>query len=598
MYLRCMLLVLLASGCTAPWLRKPDPESPEARKSKRERIKEILASDNRPWILSEIASPKLLTIARMENLALVTCLAGTGGAVEAGPQRERMLDIMRLQSASMANQLLDSPDTAMVVAFANIPPAAREGSILDVGVKISNHAEATSLRMGWLMPAKLSEASLQGESIKRGFDLVDAQGTIVTIAQSTGSKDPQAELTGIVVGGGRLGKSRPLGAIIHEEFADAFTQAQVLRAINDRFTYFTGSKKDGVATPKRDNFLEVAVPPRYENDPFHYINVVLSVGFLEDEEHRKARIERLRNELLVPETSKVAAWQLEAIGKDCIPILHQGLDSSDPEVRFYSAYSLAHLNDNRAVATLARLAPQQAAFRAMCLNGLSIIDHFDAGTALEDLLHYAEPETRFGAMRALRHRDPSNAITTGFAVDKVGTILEIPSDGPPLVAVSLEKYPEVVIFGNIPRVNLREFEYINPRILIKATENNTVTISHFAPNEDDRVVQCQSDLRSVLMGIAEVGGNYGDWVSFLRECSEKHYIAEPVKINPVPSAGRVYDREKKMSVVVETPPKSEQPEDSDEALAAETQSATTDSTESTSVPKAVAWYNPFTWFAR
>jgi Flagellar P-ring protein len=585
--LPCAFMLIAFVGCLTPWVKKPEPESAEARKSKRERIKEILASDNRPWLLSEIAQPKLLTISRMENLGLVTCLAATGGTVEAGTQRERMLDIMRRNNAAQPNQLLDSPDTTMVVAFANIPPAARRGAILNVGVQKSTHAEGTSLKMGWLMPTELAEASLLEDQLRTGFDMVAAEGAIVTQAQVTGKNEENSELIGTVVGGGRLFKDRPLGITIIEEFSDAFTQAKILAPINERFTYFNGQKKGGVATPIKDNYLELAIPPRYEHDPYHYINVVLSCGFLENAEHRAARLEQCKRELLDPRTARQSAWQLEAIGKDGIPALEIGMKSPDPEVRFYSAYSLAYLNDHRAAGVLARLAPQQAAFRAMCLNGLSIIDHYEAESALEELLHAADAETRFGAMRALRQRDPNSSITTGMPIEKVGSILEIPSAGPPLVAISLEKYPEIVIFGNNPQVQIPNFYYVNPRILIKS-DSNGVTINRFAPNEDDRVIQCNPDLVSLLRGIAEVGGSYGDWVSFIRECSEQKFLAEPLAMNPIPASGRVYDREKRESVdTINDVDDVKAGAASDEAqLAAKAEKAAR-----------TTWYNPFSWFS-
>ena len=85
----------------------------------------------------------------------------------------------------------------------------------------------------------------------------------------------------MIIGGAKLNKQRPLGITFMEEFADAITQAAVLPAINDRFTVFDGQKKDGIATPKQDNYVELEIPQRYEKDPYHFINVVLSLGFAE-----------------------------------------------------------------------------------------------------------------------------------------------------------------------------------------------------------------------------------------------------------------------------------------------------------------------------
>jgi len=52
----------------------------------------------------------------------------------------------------------------------------------------------------------------------------------------------------------------------------------------------------------------------------------------------------------------LASLQLEAIGNEAIGALKQGLRSSDPEVRFYSAEALAYLDQPEAAAPLAEAA--------------------------------------------------------------------------------------------------------------------------------------------------------------------------------------------------------------------------------------------------
>jgi hypothetical protein len=469
--------------------------------------------------------------------------------------------------------------------FLNVPPAARQGSVHNVGIKLSKQAEATSLRSGWLMRTDLSEKSLLDGKVREGFDFAVAEGPIVTEAQVSGSEEPEASLTGFIVGGGRLFKERPLGIGLTEEFADAVTQAAVLPAINDRFTVFDGQKKDGIATPIKDHYIELQIPQRYQKDPFHFVNVVLSLGFAESPGRRAERIELCKQQLLEPTTVRSASWQLEGIGKETIPVFVEVLSHPDPEVRFYAAHALAYLNDPRGISVLKQLAPQQAAFRAMCLTALATVDHFEAEDALLELLHSADAETRYGSVLALRSRDANNPQVSGIPIGKTGSILQIPSNAPPLVAVSLEQLPEIVIFGNTPQLALPSFMYINPRIVLKVEGPGMVKLSHFAPNEEDRVAQCKADLPSLLAAIADVGGSYGDWVSFIRECSAKGYLTEPIAMNPVPASGRVYDRASKQSYDSKAEP--------GDTLIESTYQAAKETDDAAS---AVAWYNPLTWW--
>ncbi len=582
--LPCSMLILASVGCMAPWLSKPDPHSPEAKQARRDEIKKTLKSEERPRLISDIATSRLVTLSRIENLGLVTQLPGTGGVVNASDQREKMLDVMRRHNVAQPNKVLDGNDTAMVVVFVDLPPAARKDTLHNVGVIKSTHAEATSLRGGWLMRTELSAKSVLEGKLRQGFDFAAAEGPIVTEAQWTGKTDPSASLNGMIIGGAKLFKERPLGIAFTEEFADAVTQAAVLPAINDRFTVFDGQKKDGIATPMKDSYVELKIPQRYEKDPFHFVNVVLSLGFAESAAHRSERMELCKQQLLEPTTVRNAAWQLEAIGKEAIPILVDVLTHSDPEVRFYAAHALAYLNDTRCVPVLKNLAPQQSAFRAMCLTALATVDHHEADSALLELLHAADAETRYGAMLALRSRDADNPLVTGIPVGKVGSILHIPSNAPPLVAISLEHHPEMVIFGETPVLTLPPYMYINPRIVLKRDTLGVITISHFAPNEEDRVTQCKPDLPSLLVAISNVGGTYGDWVSFVRECGENGYMTETVAMNPVPSAGRVFDRITKQSVASRAEPGEALPESTYHA------SKKTDDEK-----KIASWYNPFTW---
>ncbi|MCA9127295.1 MAG: flagellar basal body P-ring protein FlgI [Planctomycetales bacterium] len=553
------------------------------QRKRREKIRESLESEERPKILSDIGIERLLTRARLENVGLVTRLVGTGGKVRPSQPRDRMLAEMARNSTHSPNALLDDPGTAMVVATVDVPPAARKGTLLDVTVDLSSHAEATSLERGWLVETPLMEMSQLGGQVLEGFKYASGEGQIVTVAQVTGSQDPKDQLKGMVIGGAVLLKQRELGIGIHQEFADAVTLAAVLPEINKRFTIFQGSKHVGVATPTDDNNIRVLVPHRYDRDPFHFISVVLNTAFNELPQERSARVEQLTRQLQEPTTVRRACWQLEALGEEAVPALLSAVNSTNPEIRFYAAHSLAYLDDRRAIAPLFELCKQEPAFQAMCLNGLSVISHYEAEDALRELLHAADPKCKYGAVRALRWRDERDPQVSSTVIGETGKILEVPSEGPPLVAVSLSQIPEIVIFGSNPSLVLPEIEYVNPRMLVRTEGPGVVSINHFEPGQEDRIVQAAPDLRAMLVGIAEAGGTYGDWVSFIRLCREKAYLAEPVAVNPIPEAGQVYHREQGQRL------------EPGEKLLDDTFIDSLPLLPDDEAQKEAKWYNPFSW---
>ncbi len=570
------LLLLGLSGCFVPWFR-PNGEDAESR---REQIRGKLQAEDRPRIISQIGDgSRMLTQVRLENVGLITGLAGTGGDVRASLPREKMLEVMRREDVDQPNQVLDSPNTAMAVAFVFAPPAARKGQLLDVSVRKSTHATATDFERGWLLPTSLVEAKELEGAVRQSFEIATASGQVITKAQYTGSDRPEDKLEGVIIGGARLAQPRELSISINSEFADAITMAAIVPAINARFTVFTGKEKSGIATPQNDDYISIAIPPKYERDPFHFLNVVLQISFNETKSQRNDRIALLEKQTTEPISVRNACWQVEALGENYAALLANNFSHPNPEVRFYNAHSLAYLNDKRAIEPLKKLCLQEPAFRAMCLNGISAIEGFEATEALEELLHAADAETRYGAVRALRYRDRNDVRVASQQIGEVGSILEIPSSGPPMVALSLSEVPEVVIFGPNPVLSLPNFHYLTSQIIVQSNGENGARISRIESGKDDIIVQTSNDLRSVLSGIVEVNGTYGDWVSFLRVASQQGYLTEPLAMNPIPTAGRAYNRQSDPST---------EPQSNEQAGLRVPTESDTDSTTS-------AWYNPFTW---
>lgn len=541
------LTVPLTSGCAAPWFRGSSPE--EVARKRRESLRQEL--EVKPRLLSEIAQPQQLTMQAVENVGLVTRLVGRGGAVRPSQPRRRMIDQMDRNDVKNPNSVLDAEDTAMIIAAVAVPPAVRKGDTLDVLVNCSQHCEATDLANGWLLPTPLKTMSKLGGTLRQGFKSASGTGQIVTVAQVSGSDDPADKLRGSIIGGAQYLKQRDLGLAIIPEFADAITLAKALPDVNKRFTVFDGREHVGVATPVQDDYVKIALPNRYRLDPYHFIHVVLNVAFpqkSESPEDRAIRLEMLSGELHDPARAQQVCWQLEAIGAEAIPVLQQGLASADPKVRFFSAHSLAYLDDKTAIEPLAQLCVAQPAFRAMALNALATTDHFTAAKALRSLLHSADAESRYGAVRALRERDSRDPIVSAQPVGDTGFILEIPSESPPLIAISLSRVPEIVMFGCNPVLNIPDFVYVNQHMIIKRQADGSCVVSNFVPGMEDRVATAKPELRSLLEAISEVGGAYGDWVSFIRQSSTDALFAEPVAYNPVPVAGRTYEQKDESAV--------------------------------------------------
>ena len=247
------------------------------------------------------------------------------------------------------------------------------------------------------METRLTELAVLGNAIRDGHLLARGKGPILVDPSAT--SENRAELTrGRVLGGGTALKSRSLGLVINPDdrtqAVDSIRlSAQLGESINRRFHMFRSGVKEGVAKPLRPEFVELAVHPRYKDNVSRYMRVVRAIAIRESAEEQAQRLQSLlERQLLEPIMSATAALRLEAIGRESIPVLLRGMESRDPEVRYYSAEALAYLDDHKAPAVLAQAARDEPAFRAYALAALSAMEDIAAYDALRELLDAPSPK--------------------------------------------------------------------------------------------------------------------------------------------------------------------------------------------------------------
>ncbi len=550
-----VLLPLGWLGCTTPWLRRPVEESDFERKTRQ--VQKLMESEDRPRLVGDVAHTVGITLQEYVAFGLVTGLAGTGGDVRPSPQRETILLEMRTHNVKEPNRELMSPNTGLVKVIARVDPGARKGDRLDLRVESSDMSEATSLQNGFLLQSRMHQSMLQGGQVRESEVRAIGSGPVVMTPPSFSPDKELLPLKGLILGGGRLLKDRELTLRIRDDFQHVFTAKSITKSINERFDIYDGVRRRGVATPRDDKFITLDTHPKYRWDISHYMDVISAAGFSESEEERDQRRQRCRQLLLEPTTASQAADQLEAMGDEGREVLASQLGNRDPEIRFYVAYALAYLDDPRAIAVLADLARQEPAFRPLCLIGLTVLDHYTAGDTLERMLQDQEPELRYGALLAMRRRDPKDPQLSGRRIGELCTLLEIPSQQA-LVTVSLQEQPEIVIFGAPPELQLSAPIEINRHLLITPTPSGEIRLTRFTTSgepldsddlesweDNDIRIECRRDLLDVLLGIQRLGGTYSDMVLLLDQLGRSDGLSTPIAINPRPTAGRVYDRSKK-----------------------------------------------------
>lgn len=521
------------AGCTSPFIRDQSPE-----------VEDIAADpDNGTLLVGDYCGGWGLNHKRLEAIGLVTKLDNTGSDPPPGQGRDYLIGEMQGRDIKDPAKVLASPKVSMVQVIAYLPPAVQKGDLIDVAVRVPNKSQTTSLRGGWLMQARLREmASINGR-LRRGHDAGFAEGNIIIDSIFNGDGDRLNEVRGRILGGGIAGETRTLGLVIRRDDVSIETTTVISTAVNQRFHTFDRGSKKGVAEPKNATFIKLLVAASYKLNLPRYIAVVRSVPLKEAAHQRARRLETLEQRLLEPTSCAKASLQLEAIGKEAIPVLKKGLASRDLEVRFRSAEALAYLDESDSAKTLAEAARDEGAFRWPALTALSSMDHVHAYEALGELLHVASVETRYGAFRALRIRNPNDPLVKGETLFSQFSLHVVPTTGERMIHISKSERSEIVLFGQDLRLKSPQGLYAGKHIMLNSTDAEQIKISRFAPGEEDRVVYSNVSLEAVIRAIASLGGTYGDVVQFVHEAKQAGLIEARVAVDALPKAGRRFYRD-------------------------------------------------------
>ena len=289
----------LAIGCMGPIFR---PQSPDAALS----TIEDGAIDG-TQLVSAVAHPYGMSFVKVENVALVTGLAGTGEDPAPSPQRAALLAELNRREIANPNEVLASPNTALVLVRGYLRPGIQAGDRFDIEVKTPSRSDTASLRGGWLMETRLSEMAVLGGALRNGHDIAVAQGAILIDPSADVEKNPALMVQGRVLTGGIATKSRPLGLILDHSHQSIRLSQMVAKSVCERFHTYIDGRRMGVATPKTDEYIELAVHPRYKDNIGRYMRVVRSIAVRETPQQRLDRLKLLHDQLLDPVTSETAA---------------------------------------------------------------------------------------------------------------------------------------------------------------------------------------------------------------------------------------------------------------------------------------------------
>lgn len=450
----CLGACVLLPGCSSIEKAPPQPVASRADRGFTLNVPQVMRGTVNSEALLFGYEPVIV-----RGYGLVVGLNGTGSRDLPPNVRAHMITEMSRRGIGSASkgagdlspeQMLNSPDTSVVIVEARIPPGASKGSLFDVRVYADPRTGTTSLEGGRLYTADLRPVG-QGERLpptgsKQASIIAQAKGPVFInpFAEPGSTKlDNIDRTTGRILNGGIVTVSMPMKLGLANP---SHVRAEILQnAINSRFPQERGQQAP-TARGESDESIEITVPPSYTNREGEFVELLKHTTISQAAIEQAAMSVR-RSVEANPAEAVAAAWRWQAMGPRALPIIVDLYDYPEELPRGAALRAGAYLDDARVIPHLidmAQSASTDSRIEAIHLLGeMRMNPRIDV--ALREILNDKNIEVRLSAYEALekRHDPMIQRIVVGrtFFVD----IVESDS---PMVYITQSGDPRIVLFGN------------------------------------------------------------------------------------------------------------------------------------------------------
>ena len=517
-----ILLATLAVSCTGSKPREPRlPKEVEVPPYLKDTVGEVARIAGREFI-------------PVQAYGFVTGLDGTGTRVVPPGIRQEILNVMRRNKVQNPEELLASPDTAVVQVTGLLTPGIAKGEVFDLEVRAPPNTETTSLDGGFLLETDLRETVSMREVEARSEILALGRGSIFVSPFTTDKKGDTADpRLGRILAGGKAVKTRQFRLALLSP--SVRTVDQIIRTVNARFP----DAAKGTPDPGR---VDLEVPADYRDDKDHFLDLVGALYLRETAEARDRRVGLLMDTLQSEKDLDRVAISLEAFGPTVFARLRPLADHPSQTVRFYVGRTLANLQEPQAVYILERIAlDDRSEFQEAAVEALGQIRSGVGLGILGRVLDAANARVRLAAWRAMARLTPETFVVRRFE-DKF-VLSAVATKAEPFVYVSRTSKPHIAVFGDIS---------VRPPIL---AETRRVTATALADAKHlilmarrhgkDIHIEAPLDVKGLIEVLAsplaadpakDRGGldlGYGDVVGLLNEMAKKGVLSGAIMLQPL-----------------------------------------------------------------
>ncbi len=428
----------------------------------------------------------------VRGYGLVVGLQGTGGRLM--PAEVRAMMVQELARRGIGNpvlsadlspeEMLNSPDTAVVIVEGVIPPGATKSTKFDLRVTALPGSDVSSLEGGRLYTTDLRPGPLLIGSRQAGI-LAAGKGNIFInpfVDPGASSRDAVNRLVGRILDGGSVSKDMPLKLKLA---TSSHTRSRTIQsAINSTFPREPKQKSDTARGENADS-IELTVPPSFDGKTEEFIELVRHVPM--DVSATEVTAIAIRKALIAnPGSAKSAMWRFRALGKRALPVLQDLYTYTEEDPRMAALEAGAALDDALAAAPLVDMAKSGTVgnrVRALgLLRRLGFNPDIDIG--IRPLLNDADPDVRLAAYETLSAR--KDRTIRMMDIDGKFDVALIPSNQP-MIYVAQSGRPTIALFADETEVARPiTFEAWNNRLIVKGDAADTELQVFYRANAEAR----------------------------------------------------------------------------------------------------------------
>ena len=380
-----LLGVTIASGCARN--RKPPPRARAVAPA----IDRDIPSALRGTIGAETTVRGVAPLL-VSGIGFVVGLDGTGGLPMPEEYAATIEREMGLQGIGRANdyegtplqgksprQLINDPNTAVVIVQAAIPPGARTGTSFDVYIRAVN---ATSLEGGRLWTTKLRPGPPSPFGADTTLVAAEAKGPIFInpFADPGSTTDSVTRDIGRILDGGVVSEDLVIELLLDNPSHER--ARRITSAINSRFPERTGDN-GAIARGRNDQIIRLRVPRRFEDRPGEFLQLVQHLPI--DRTYPELYARRYAQTMMSqPYLANDMGWCLEAIGQKAKPFLRDLYEHPEAAPRLAALRAGVGLGDARTAPFLKEIALRGP--ESLRAEAIELLSRLDAGPSVDETL--------------------------------------------------------------------------------------------------------------------------------------------------------------------------------------------------------------------